>query len=370
MYFDALREAIPGWKAHSGRSEYVIGVLRGEGVGPEVVQASLDVLHAAEAKSGVSFKIQEGGLIGNQAVKQSGKPLTGEVIDFCHKVFSQDGAVFCGPGGDRFVYELRRELDLYCKLTPILPIPVLGDTGVIKPTTREDVDILLVREIAGGVYLGQWESGDGRASHRFSYDSMQVERILRIAIALANARKQRLSVVLKPGGVPSISELWVKVLESCSKPAGLEIQVLEVDNAAFQLIQTARNFDVVVSPNMFGDIIADVGGLLHGSRGLCYSGNYGRNGMTVYNTGHGAAYDLAGKDVANPLGMILTMSMLVRVSFGLSELAARIEKAVETTLRAGWRTADIAAAGCTIVGTKELTRRVVHALEHPAPLER
>ena len=143
----------------------------------------------------------------------------------------------------------------------------------------------------------------------------------------------------------------------------------QVDNAVFQLIHAARKFDVIVSTNLFGDILADCGGLLLGSRGMCFSGNFGEDGMAVYQTGHGAAYHLAGKDHANPIGQILSLAMLLRVSFGLTELACRIEAAVEKTLKEGWRTADIVAPGCRVVGTQELGRRICQAIGELSPGE-
>ena len=362
----ALYESIPGWRPPQPRDRYLLGVFHGEGIGREVVGASLQVLEAAAAMHGVKIALREGGAIGTTALQESGVALTTEALDFCRGMLAEGGAVLCGPGGARFVYELRSALDLYCKLTPVVPLPVLADTGVVKPETRQDVDILVVREIAAGEYLGSWDdSGEGAArcaSHRFSYTAPQVERVLRIAVAMAARRRKRLSVILKPGGVPGVSALWTDVLGTLDT-AKIEVEILEVDNACFQVIQTARNFDVVVAPNLFGDIISDVCGLLMGSRGLCFSGNYGKDGASVYNTGHGAAYPLAGRDVANPLGQLWSLGMLLRVSFGLGELADHIDRAIDRTLRQGWRTGDMAAAGCTIVGTRELTRRVVLNLE-------
>jgi 3-isopropylmalate dehydrogenase len=363
---NALYSAIPGWAPPVRRGRHVLGVFAGEGIGEEIVGATLRILDAAARGSGVEFEIRRGGVIGNTAIKQTGQALTPEAVAFCREIFEKRGSILCGPGGARFVYDMRAALDLYCKLTPVVPLPVLGDTGVIKPETRRDVDLLVVREIASGVYLGKWEDqGRGAArtaSHQFSYTTAQAERTITIALALAKARRRRLAVVLKPGGVPTVSKLWTDVIGTLDK-GNVEIEILEVDNAAFQIIQTARNFDVVVAPNLFGDIISDVAGLLLGSRGLCCSGNYGPGGISVYNTGHGAAYPLAGRDMANPLGQLATLCMLLRISFGLSDLASRIENAVDITVRQGWRTADMAAAGCTIVGTSELARRVIQTLE-------
>jgi 3-isopropylmalate dehydrogenase len=361
--FVALTQTIPGWSASSReKAEYTIGLLPGEGVGPEVIGVCLQVLETLGQGTPINFKLRTGGKIGLPAEQETGRVLTPEVLAFCQSIFEEGGAVLSGPAGGRFVYELRSHFDLFCKLVPLRPLAALADTGVVKADALKDVDILLVRENVGGIYFGQWEDGHGEhgltASHFFEYRKDQVERILRTAVGLASARRGHLSLVLKSDGIPSISRLWIDVLKDVVKGSGLDFEILQVDNAAFHLIQAAQNFDVIVSTNLFGDILADCGGLLLGSRGMCFSGNFGRNRMAVYQTGHGAAYDLAGKDNANPIGQILSLVMLLRVSFDLTQLASRIEAAVEKTLREGWRTPDISAPGCKVVGTQELGRRI------------
>jgi 3-isopropylmalate dehydrogenase len=244
---------------------------------------------------------------------------------------------------------------------------VLADSGVIKPETRHDVDVVVVREVSGGMYLGQWdESGSGEervATHRSSYTEDCARRLLHIACELAHARRKRLAVVLKPNGLPSVSRLWMDVAAEIERARDIEVDFLEVDNACFQLIQTARNFDVVAAPNMFGDIVNDVMALLLGSKGTSFSGNYGPDGASVYDTGHGPVHAIAGQDQASPLAQIGALSMALDIHYDLRWLAQMIQQAVETTLRQGWRTRTLAAAGCTVVGTKELTRRIVRSLE-------
>ena len=366
--FQIFRQTIPGWSdSQQGKSEYTIGVLPGEGIGPEVIGVSLLVLEAVTRGTHINFKVRVGGKIGLPAQRETGHVLTPEVLAFCESIFAEEGVMLCGPAGGRFVYELRSRFDLFCKITPLLPLVALRDTGVVKADALEDVDILLVRENSGGIYFGKYKEmpeADGlTASHFFVYREDQVERILRVAIGLASMRQRRLTLVLKSEGIPSISRLWIKVLNDLVKGSSLSFEILQVDNAAFQLIQPARTFDVVVSPNLFGDILADCGGLLLGSRGMCFSGNFGKNGMAVYQTGHGAAYDLAGKDEANPVGQILSLAMLLRMSFGLEELAGRIETALDKTLSEGWRTPDILTSDCKIVGTRELGSRIVQVIE-------
>jgi 3-isopropylmalate dehydrogenase len=297
---------------------------------------------------------------------KTGNVLTKEVVSFVESVFSERGAVLCGPGGGRFVYDLRSEFDLFCKVTPIQPLPALLDVSVVKADNLNEVDILIVRENAGGIYFGRWEEtqeSEGlKALHTFDYREDQVERICRVAVALASERRRRLSLVLKPDGIPSVSHLWTEVFRSVEKDAGLESQIMEADYAAYQLIHAARDFDVIVCPNLFGDILSDLGGVLMGSRGMSFSGNFGKDGRAVYQTGHGAAYDLSGSDQANPIGQLCSLAMLLHISFGQQGLARRIEAAVEKVLEEGWRTPDIISQGCRVVGTREMGHRIVEAI--------
>lgn len=359
---------IPGWTSPSGeKAEYTIGVLPGEGIGPEIIEVSLSILDALTQGTPVRFKVDKGGDIGIAALHKTGEVLTKEVISFVETVFLEGGAVLCGPGGGRFVYKLRSQFDLFCKVTPIQPLPALLDVSVVKTDNLKEVDILIVRENAGGIYFGQWEEtqeSDGlKASHTFEYREDQVKRILDIAVALASRRRGRLSLVLKPNGIPSISNLWIDVFRSVERDVNLESQILEADYAAYQLIHAAQAFDVILCPNLFGDILSDLGGVLMGSRGMSFSGNFGKDGRAVYQTGHGAAYDLSGRDQANPIGQLCSLAMLLRVSFGQQGLARRIEAATEKVLREGWRTPDIASPGCRVIGTRELGQRIVEAIE-------
>jgi 3-isopropylmalate dehydrogenase len=168
-------------------------------------------------------------------------------------------------------------------------------------------------------------------------------------------------VVVKPGGIPSISELWMQRTTLMNEAYALAIEVLEVDNACYQIVADAARFDVVAAPNLFGDIVADTAALLLGSRGMSLSANFDAAGREVYQTGHGAARDLAGLDRANPLGQIQSLAVLLGESFGYTSLQATIEQAVEDVLAAGWRTSDVMAPGCRCIGTREMGRRVADA---------
>lgn len=355
--------AIPDWPAASARERHVLGVLAGEGIGGEIVAATLDVLRAVCARFDLQVDIRIGGAIGKEAQKQSGKSLTDEVVAFCDDVFRVGGAVLCGPGGGRFVYDLRARFDLYCKFTPLRPVAALADAGVLRPDHLAGIDIVAVRENVGGFYFGEWgldENGDGAASafHRVSYHAEEVDRVLLVGYALARMRRRKLCVTVKPGGVPTISRLWEERLRRIAADSAVDVSLPEIDNAAYQLIAHPAKFDVVVSPNMFGDILADCGALLLGSRGMSHSGNFGPGGRAVYQTGHGAAHDIAGTDTANPVGQIRSLAMLLSESFGWVNAGAAIEAAIDATLARGWRTPDIAARGGNVVGTRELSGKI------------
>lgn len=334
-----------------------IGVFLGEGVGTEVVPVAMRLLGLLGEHCERRFELHQGGLIGLPAKALHGTSLSEEVAAFADDLFAQGGAMFCGPGGDRFVYELRRRFNLYCKFTPLEPLPELRAAGAVRPEIAAATDIVAVRENMGGIYQGVWEEeGDagGRvARHRFDYHEADIRRIMGVALDLAATRRGKVHVVLKPGGIPSISSLWRDGAEELADAAGIALGELEIDNAVYQLIADPGQFDVIVSPNMFGDVLADCGSLLLASRGLSYSGNFNDSGHAVYQTGHGAARDIAGKDVANPIGQIFSLGMMLRESFCWPEADAALRAAVRETLRSGIATSDLVMTGTRIVGTRE-----------------
>ena len=343
-----------------------VGVLPGEGIGPEIIEPSLNALRVIESCRPFRFEFSFGGKIGKDALRESGMPLTPAVEDFCEAVFARQGAVMCGPGGVRFVYQLRRRFDLFCKLVPLLPLPALCNAGVLRPEAVAEVDILLVRENVSGLYFGATRldgAPGGRVAHMdFSYTEQEVLRILRVAAAAAALRRGRLCVVTKPGATGALSELWEDCARALVKDKAIELQLLEVDHASYQLVAGAGQFDVVVAPNMFGDVLADGASLLLASRGMSFSANYGSGCRAVYQTGHGAAYDLAGSDRANPLGQMLSTAMMLHESFGLGEESLALRAAVDDVLAAGLRTRDIMAAGCREIGTRAMGEQVCDAL--------
>ncbi|HTR01567.1 MAG TPA: isocitrate/isopropylmalate family dehydrogenase [Thermoanaerobaculia bacterium] len=347
-----------------------VGVLPGEGIGPEVTAAALAVLRALEP-AGVRVDLSTGGPIGRDAELLSGRPLTDDVAAFCEGVFAAGGAVLAGAGGGRFVYDLRWRFDLFCKLSPLKPIEALRETGRLKAAGVDGADILVVRENVGGEYLGQWrelsEGSAGRAcEHSFRYSEAEVGRILGVAARLAAARRGRLAVVVKDAGLPAMSGLWRDVARAAAESSGVGLRILDVDLAAYLLLQEPLSFDVVAASNLFGDILADLGAVLLASRGVSFSGNFSEDGAAVYQTNHGSALDLAGQDRANPVGQIASAAMMLRESFGLAREAAWIEDAVAEVLASGCRTFDVGLPGSTVVGTAELGRRIAAAVERRA----
>ena len=346
---------------------HVVGVLPGEGVGPEVVPVAIQLLRILEAHSTRRFDLRTGGPIGYPAKDVCGSSLSPEVTAFAREIFVERGALFCGPGGERFVYETRRVFDLYCKFTPIEPLPELSDAGTVRPEFVSQTDMIGVRENMGGVYQGQWSHAEGpgglTASHSFSYDEAVVRHILGVATRLAASRRNRLHLVLKPGGVPTISSLWRHCAEEIAYNAGVELFEQEIDNAVYQLIADPGQFDVFVSPNLFGDVLADCASLLLASRGLSYSGNFNDAGNGVYQTGHGAARDIAGKGIANPIGQIFSLGMMLRESFDWPEADRQLRLAVRKVLRAGKRTGDVASPGCQVLGTAAFGDAIMAQLE-------
>jgi 3-isopropylmalate dehydrogenase len=336
-----------------------------------VVAAALEVLAAAESASGARLEIRTGGAIGREAELLTGRTLTDEVVGFCGDVFANGGAVLCGPGGGRFVYDMRRQFDLFCKLSPLKPVGSLAEAGRLKSRWVADVDILIVRENSGGVYQGEWRETaherDGRiCEHAFRYSEVQVRRLLEVAATLAAGRRGKLAVVVKDGGIPSVSALWRDLGKEAASRAGVEASFVDIDLAAYRLVQEPQSFDVIAASNLFGDVLADVGAVLLSSRGMSFSGNFSESGAAVYQTNHGSALDLAGQGCANPIGQIASAAMMLRESFGLAREAGWIEAAVEEVLRLGFRTFDVAEPGTTVVGTAELGRRIASEVERRA----
>ena len=351
----------------------VIGVLPGNGIGPEVIRCSLQVLRAVESALGLRIEVRTGGPIAEEAERSCGNGLPEAVIQFCEGIFAEGGAILSGPGGGRYVYQLRSRFDLFCKFVPIRPCPELARAGSLMPHRLAGTDLLIVRDNTAGIYQGHATTRlapEGRTvEHCFSYSEAQVRRVAEVAVRAAAARRGRLHVVVKDAGVPAMSALWRDVAFAEARRCSVKAEIVNVDLAAYELIQHPASFDVLLAPNMIGDILADVAGALVASRGLTFSGNYNAAGNAVYQTNHGCAHDLAGTGRANPGGQILSMAMLLRESFGLDAAADAIERSLREAWRQGWRTEDIAETGCRTLGTDEFTDRITAEIGRLAELE-
>ena len=351
---------------------YVLGALPGEGSCPEIVDAALRIL--ATVFEGSSVRVE---------VRRYDGPVCPDgrcdepTAAFCAGTFAAGGAVLAGAMSGRFVYEMRRRFRLFCKISPVQVWDELALAGKLRPEVVRGVDMLLVRENASGLYQGEWSESHaaphGRVAwHRFHYAEDEVRAILEVAAVMATRRRGGLCVVLKDGGVPGISRLWRECAEEIGRAHALAPQVLNVDYAAYRLVQHPSEFDVVVAPNLFGDVLADLGGILLGSRAVTFSGNFASDGPAVYQTNHGAALDLTGTDRANPAGQVLSLAMLLRESFGREREAALVEGALRHVWRAGFTTSDLSLPEARVVGTREMCERIVEmarrlVAENPPP---
>ena len=353
----------------------LIGVLHGEGIGPEVVAAALDVLAAVAPHTRLAIDVREGGRIGQEAERVSGTSLTEGVIEFCEDIFACGGAIMHGAGCGRFVYELRKRFDLFFKISPLQVNHGVPQASPLKPDALQNLDILVTRENTGGAYQGHWEernspSGGRLALHHFAYTEAHVRRFLEASARLARQRSRDLTVVWKESGIPAISRLWQDCAAESAEAHGVRHRMVDIDLMVYRLISKPQAFDVIAAPNLFGDVLADLGAALLGSRGASYSANYSEAGNAAYQTNHGAAHDLAGVDRANPAGQILSLAMMLRESFGLWQEAGAIQEALRSLWREGWRTEDMATPGARIVGTREMGSRVAERaaeiLECPA----
>ena len=349
-------------------------LLPGDGIGPEVVAEAERVLEVVAGKFGHRFQTRRFPMGGN-AIDTHGDPLPGETLAACR---TADAILLGAVGGPKWddpsaktrpeagLLRIRKELGLFANLRPIKPSPHLLDASPLKSSIIAGTDILFVRELTGGLYFGP----SGRSLHAsgeeaFStmvYNTAEIERVVRVSAQAARQRKGRLTMVDK-ANVLEASRLWRSVsarLMAAEFP-DIKYDVVLVDSMAMHLISRPSDFDVVVTENMFGDILTDEGSMLTGSMGLLPSASLGSSGPGLYEPIHGSAPDIAGQGIANPLATILALAMLLRHSLNLEPEADAIERAVDTVLRQGFRTRDIAGTGSSI-GTVEMGSKVVDAL--------
>jgi 3-isopropylmalate dehydrogenase len=354
-----------------------IAVLPGDGIGKEVMAEGLKVLRRVEERFGVRFETREA-LVGWAAIDATGTALPPETVVLCRA----SDAIYFGAVGDPArdatlpprerpepVALLGLRKGLFANLRPVNLHPSLIGASPLKPEVLGDgVDILIVRELTGGLYYGQPKgrepNGDGyRAIDTMIYTSEEIRRIAHVGFKAAQGRKKRLCSVDK-ANILATSQLWREVVtEVGNEYPDVELSHLYVDNCAMQLIRNPSSFDVIVTENTFGDILSDEASMLAGSMGMLPSACLGDGSATpFYEPIHGSAPDIVGQGIANPLAAILTAAMMLRHSFALDEAAAAIERAVEQTLRDGFRTADIMQTGATRVTTTEMGDRVVERI--------
>jgi len=347
-----------------------ITLLPGDGIGPEVVAAGMAVLAKIAQAYGHSFDFHEA-LIGGAAIDACGDPLPPESLALCQQA---DAILLGAVGGPKWsdpnapirpeqgLLKLRKELGLFANLRPVTVHPDLMDLAPVKSDRLVGVDLLVVRELTGGIYFGEKRRDGDVAFDGCSYSVAEVERVVRLAARLAGKRKGRLTQVDK-ANVMETSRLWrqvtTRVIADEFPHIALEHQL--VDSMAMHLIAKPASYDVIVTENLFGDILTDEAALLAGSLGLLPSASLGNGGPGVYEPIHGSAPDIAGLDKANPIGTILSVAMLLRWSLKLETEAVAIENAVASVLSAGLRTADIAAGGPSL-GTQAMTEAILAAL--------
>ncbi|WP_374242725.1 3-isopropylmalate dehydrogenase [Zoogloea sp.] len=351
-----------------------ICVLPGDGIGPEIIDQTLRVLEALRG-DGVNFEA-EFALVGGAAVDATGKPLpeaTSKLADEADALLL--GAVG-GPKWDSYPRDqrpelgllgIRKQLQLFANLRPAILYPELANASSLKPEIVSGLDILIVRELTGDIYFGQprgirEENGERVGFNTMVYAESEIRRIGKVAFEAARKRNKKLCSVDKMN-VLETTQLWRDVMiELSADYPDVELTHMLVDNAAMQLVRAPKQFDVMVTGNMFGDILSDEASMLTGSIGMLPSASLNAAGKGMYEPSHGSAPDIAGKNLANPLATMLSAAMMLRYSFNLEAQAARIESAVKKVLAAGYRTGDIYEPGTRRVGTKEMGDAVIAAL--------
>lgn len=343
---------------------YKIAVLPGDGIGPEVIEQGIKVLKAISDKFGHKFEFNYG-LIGGIAVDEKGSPLPAETIELA----KSSDAVFLGAVGDwkydtldpairpeKGLLGIRKELGLFANLRPATMYDELVSSSTLKEEIIRGVDIMIVRELTGDVYFGEPKGIEERNGQKVGFNNMiyweyEIERIAKLAFEIAMKRSKKLCSVDK-ANVLDVSRLWREVVERVAKDyPEVELSHMYVDNAAMQLIRNPKQFDVVVTGNIFGDILSDEASMLIGSLGMLASASLTDKGPAMYEPSHGSAPDLKGLNKVNPIATIMSAAMMLKYSFNLDKESEVVENAVKQALKDGYRTFDIMSEGKTLVGT-------------------
>ncbi|MFP4071170.1 MAG: 3-isopropylmalate dehydrogenase [Desulfovibrionales bacterium] len=354
-----------------------ICVLPGDGIGTEIVEQAVKVLHAVGERSGTAFEIDDA-LIGGAAIDATGVPLPEETVTRCRE---SDAVLLGAVGGPKWdtidpairpekgLLGIRKALGLFSNLRPATLFPQLKAACYLRPDIVEKgIDVMVVRELTGGIYFGEPRGEDIREGERVGFNTMiyrehEIRRIAKVAFEAARKRNRRVCSVDK-ANVLDVSRVWRSVvIEVARDYPDVELSHMYVDNAAMQLVRDPSQFDVIVTGNLFGDILSDEAAVITGSIGMLPSASLGEHNPGLYEPIHGSAPDIAGQDKANPLATILSVAMMLRYSFSMEDAAAAIEKSVEKTLTQGYRTGDIMESGATVVGCRKMGELVLKNLQ-------
>ncbi|WP_394243205.1 3-isopropylmalate dehydrogenase [Halopseudomonas laoshanensis] len=353
-------------------------VLPGDGIGPEIMAEAVKVLELANDKFDLGAELSYDDL-GGAAYDRYGSPLADETLERARQADAILLGAVGGPKWDaidpalrpeRGLLKIRSQLELFGNLRPAILYPQLAEASTLKPEVVSGLDILIVRELTGGIYFGQprerkvLESGERFAFDTLPYSESEVRRIAKVGFDSARVRGKKLCSVDKANVLAS-SQLWREVVEEVGKDyPDVELSHMYVDNAAMQLVRAPKQFDVIVTDNLFGDILSDQASMLTGSIGMLPSASLDANNKGMYEPCHGSAPDIAGKGIANPLATILSVSMMLRYSFNQVAAADAIEQAVSLVLDQKLRTGDIMSEGCQLVGTAQMGDAVAAALKN------
>lgn len=353
-----------------------IALIPGDGIGPEVIKQGVKVLDAVSEKFECNFEYEEV-LLGGRAIDAVGVPLPVETVDICRK---SDAVLLGAVGGAKWdtlpghlrpeagLLGIRKALDVFANLRPAMLFPQLKSASALKDEVLGDgFDIMVVRELTGGAYFGEKkreESKNGiRAWDMMVYNAYEIERISRKAFETARNRRKKVTIVDKANVLES-SRLWREVTGKVSKDyADVEASYMYVDNAAMQLVRNPGQFDVILTENLFGDILSDEASMLTGSLGMLPSASMGADGAGIFEPIHGSAPDIAGKDMANPLAAILSCGMMLKYGFNMNKEADAVLRAVNSVLDRGYRTVDIMQPGMTTVGTEKMGSLVAESIQ-------
>lgn len=353
-------------------------VMEGDGIGAEIVNQARNVLEVVNKRDSLGIEFSEAKL-GGSAYEESGHPYPEETKE---KALAADAILFGAVGGPQWdggkverhlrpeqgLLDIRSHLDLFANFRPAITFPQLADSSSLKKELVAGLDILIVRELTGGIYFGEprgirtLDSGEREGFNTDIYSESEIRRIAHVAFQAAQKRSKRLCSVDK-ANVLEVTVLWREVLQGIAKDyPDVELSHMYVDNAAMQLVVNPKQFDVIVTGNLFGDILSDVASMLTGSIGMLPSASLDKNGKGFYEPVHGSAPDIAGQDIANPLATILSAAMMLRYSLAAGTAADSIENAVAHVLDQGYRTGDIYTEGMNKVGTAEMGAAVIAAL--------